>query len=269
MVSKLISRLTSPADLLPSILVGAAGVLLLVQLPSGYSQSAREEVTPPVNAAGANASNLGTGGNSGPIADNGGQVANVKTYGAVGDGATDDTAAFKAALKSLAAAGGGTCLVPKGTYIISPSGFTVAPIPGASSNVHLMGEGRQESILRVGGMPTNHLLQCEGDGWRVQDLTFDMCDYTPKAGLAAMTGSVMRSGGAGGLSPEQMDDELEFMASAVESGIGSDMGTVSLTSLTKNFSRTLRIRQRIALRVHGFPRLLRNIGVPAGTFAIS
>ena len=186
MVSKLISRLTSPADLLPSILVGATGVLLLVQLPSGYSQSAREEVTPPVNAAGANASNLGTGGNSGPIADNGGQVANVKTYGAVGDGATDDTAAFKAALKSLAAAGGGTCLVPKGTYIISPSGLTVAPIPGASSNVHLVGEGRQESILRVGGMPTNHLLQCEGDGWRVQDLTFDMCDYTPKAGLAAI-----------------------------------------------------------------------------------
>ncbi|KAA0891305.1 M16 family metallopeptidase [Oryzomonas rubra] len=67
--------------------------------------------------------------------------------------------------------------------------------------------------------------------------------YEPatKAGLAALTGSVMRSGGAGGLSPEQMDDELEFMASAVESGIGPDMGTVSLTSLTKNFSRTLRI----------------------------
>lgn len=67
--------------------------------------------------------------------------------------------------------------------------------------------------------------------------------YEPpgKSGLASMTGTVMRSGGAGGLTPEMMDDELEFMASAVESGIGNDMGTVSLTTLTKNLDRTLKI----------------------------
>lgn len=62
-----------------------------------------------------------------------------------------------------------------------------------------------------------------------------------KAGLAGLTLGVMRSGGAGDLSPEQVDDELEFMASSVESGISSDMATVSLTSLTRNFDRTLRI----------------------------
>ncbi|MFH1027071.1 MAG: pitrilysin family protein, partial [Pseudomonadota bacterium] len=73
--------------------------------------------------------------------------------------------------------------------------------------------------------------------------------YEPaaKSGLAGLTGSVMRSGGAGGLSPEMMDDELEFMASSVESGIGADMGTVSLTSLTKNFSRTLQIFRDVLL----------------------
>jgi predicted Zn-dependent peptidase len=38
------------------------------------------------------------------------------------------------------------------------------------------------------------------------------------------------------------------MASAVESGIGADMGTVSLTSLTRNFSRTLRIFADVLLR---------------------
>jgi predicted Zn-dependent peptidase len=58
----------------------------------------------------------------------------------------------------------------------------------------------------------------------------------------------MRSGGAGGLAPEQMDDELEFMAASVESGIGSDMGTVSLTSLTRNFSPTLKIFADVLLR---------------------
>jgi predicted Zn-dependent peptidase len=74
--------------------------------------------------------------------------------------------------------------------------------------------------------------------------------YEPgdRNGLAAMTGNVMRSGGAGGLSPEKMDDELEFMASSVESSIGSDMGTVSLTTLTKNFSRTLQIFSDVLLR---------------------
>lgn len=63
-----------------------------------------------------------------------------------------------------------------------------------------------------------------------------------------MTGSVMRSGGAGGLAPDKMDEELEFMASAVESSINSDMGTVMLTSLTRNFSRTLRIFADVLLR---------------------
>ena len=74
--------------------------------------------------------------------------------------------------------------------------------------------------------------------------------YVPpqKSGLAGMTGNLMRSGGAGGLAPEKMDDELEFMASSVESGIASDMGTVSLTTLVKNFKPTLRIFSDVLLR---------------------
>ncbi|MEI6876176.1 MAG: hypothetical protein WCL50_13725, partial [Spirochaetota bacterium] len=55
-------------------------------------------------------------------------------------------------------------------------------------------------------------------------------------------------GGAGGAEPEQMDDELEFMASSVESGIGADMGTVSLTTLKKNFSRTMHIFSNVLQR---------------------
>ncbi len=74
--------------------------------------------------------------------------------------------------------------------------------------------------------------------------------YEPaaKSGLAGLTGVVMRSGGAGGLSPENMDDELEFMASAVESSIGSDMGSVGLTTLTKNLERTLTVFRDVLLR---------------------
>ncbi|MBV5338302.1 MAG: insulinase family protein [Deltaproteobacteria bacterium] len=73
--------------------------------------------------------------------------------------------------------------------------------------------------------------------------------YEPaaKSGLSGIAGVVMRSGGAGGVTAEAMDDELEFMASGVESGIGIDMGTVSLTSLKKNFSRTLQIFSHVLL----------------------
>ena len=111
---------------------------------------------------------------TGPIPDTGGEVIDVKTYGAVGDGVTDDTAAFDAALKSLADAGGGTCLVPKGTYLISASGITSR----VKSGVHLVGEGH-ESILKIAAMPTGPLIWGDGNNWSMENLTLDMQDYSP------------------------------------------------------------------------------------------
>ena len=60
-------------------------------------------------------------------------------------------------------------------------------------------------------------------------------------GLAGLTGAVMRSGGTASLPPEKMNEELEFMASSVESSIGTDVGNVSVSSLTTNLDRTLEI----------------------------
>jgi parallel beta-helix repeat protein len=183
MATKFVSCCMSRAHRLPFFVGCAASVLVALQtLASGAGSAATESL------AGNNpgASNLAaTGGTASPAPEKGGQV-NVKTYGAVGDGVTNDTAAFNAALKSLATAGGGVCLVPKGTYIISASGFTAPFIPAVSSGVHLVGQGRGESILKVNGMPKNHLLQCDGDNWSVENLTFDMGDYTPSVGLAAI-----------------------------------------------------------------------------------
>lgn len=71
--------------------------------------------------------------------------------------------------------------------------------------------------------------------------TGSIYDPADKSGLAGLTGSVMRSGGAGGTTPEKIDEELEFMASSVESSIGRDMGSVTLNTLTRNFDRTLKI----------------------------
>ncbi|AJE04015.1 M16 family metallopeptidase [Geobacter pickeringii] len=77
--------------------------------------------------------------------------------------------------------------------------------------------------------------------------------YEPagKVGLAGLAGAVMRSGGTKELSPEQLDGELEFMASSVESAIGAEMGTVSLSSLKRNLPRTLELFSQV-LRTPAF-----------------
>jgi predicted Zn-dependent peptidase len=109
---------------------------------------------------------------------------------------------------------------------------------------------KAERVVLECGMPVYLLRDPELPIINISAMVRSGSVYEPAAlsGLASLTGSVMRSGGAGGLAPEQMDDELEFMASSVESGIGSDMGTVSLTSLTRNFSPTLKIFADVLLR---------------------
>jgi parallel beta-helix repeat protein len=167
MPPKFVSRLTGQTRLLRSLALAVANVLFAVQLQSGDAQNANAQVT-------ASSSNKGN------------QIVNVKAYGAVGDGVTNDTASFNAALKSVAEAGGGVCLVPKGTYIISASGITAPYKPAVLSEVHLVGEGSGVSVLKVDGIPKTHLLQCDGDNWSVENLTFDMGDYTPTVGLVAI-----------------------------------------------------------------------------------
>src|ERR1039457_3459393 len=109
---------------------------------------------------------------------------------------------------------------------------------------------KAERIVLECGMPVYLLRDSELPIINMTAMVRTGSVYEPAAvaGLAGLTGSVMRSGGAGGLAPEKMDDELEFMASSVESSIGSDMGTVSLTSLTRNFGRTLQIFSDVLLR---------------------
>jgi len=109
---------------------------------------------------------------------------------------------------------------------------------------------KAERVVLECGMPVFLLRDPELPIINISAIVHTGSVYEPaaKSGLSSLTGNVMRSGGAGGLAPEQMDDELEFMASSVESSIGPDMGTVSLTSLTKNFKRTLQIFTDVLLR---------------------
>jgi zinc protease len=66
-------------------------------------------------------------------------------------------------------------------------------------------------------------------------------DPADKVGLASMTGAVMRTGGGGGLSAEQVDEELEQFAGDISIGIGRQSGSASLDVLSKDLKRGLQI----------------------------
>jgi Pectate lyase superfamily protein len=66
--------------------------------------------------------------------------ANVKAYGAVGDGVADDTAEIQAAVDSLASTGG-TLFFPPGTYLVSTPGIVLPGNPGTVRYMHILGHG--------------------------------------------------------------------------------------------------------------------------------
>jgi predicted Zn-dependent peptidase len=108
---------------------------------------------------------------------------------------------------------------------------------------------RAERIVLECGMPVYLLRDTELPIISMTAMTHTGSVYDPpgKYGLAGLTGSAMRNGGAGGVAPDKLDDELEFMASSVESGIATDMGTVSMTTLTKNLERSLQLFRDVLL----------------------
>jgi Ca2+-binding RTX toxin-like protein len=74
-------------------------------------------------------------------------IFNVKDYGAVGNGRTDDTQALQAAIDAAAAAGGGTVFVPTGDYLLSmQSAGTVLVL---KDNVVLQGQDPYQTRLAL------------------------------------------------------------------------------------------------------------------------
>ena len=68
-------------------------------------------------------------------------------------------------------------------------------------------------------------------------------DYTEPAlavpGLAGLTGSQMRNGGTAALTPSELDEELDFLAAFMGTGIGSTSGNGNLNCLTKDLDSCL------------------------------
>lgn len=118
---------------------------------------------------------------------------NVKSYGATGNGTTDDTTAIQNAINACHTAGGGVVYFPAGTYLVTPTG---SPAIGLSlsgmQGVRLEGAGAQCTTLKKGGNGT--LIQLSGAATDTTGATH--CKYCNVANLAvngnSMTGLVFQ-----------------------------------------------------------------------------
>jgi polygalacturonase len=109
------------------------------------------------------------------VNDNDRQVFNVKKYGAVGDGSTDDTAAIQSAI-TAASATGGIVFFPPGVFVL-PSLLTCRSL----NNVSFQGSGKSTTILksaipvsfppRNGGPTMLGFFNCAN--FSIRDITFD------------------------------------------------------------------------------------------------
>jgi len=71
--------------------------------------------------------------------------------------------------------------------------------------------------------------------------TGNLFDPAAKRGLAGLTGEVMRSGGTASRTGDQLDQDLENVAAAVESQIGETSGTLTFSCLKENTDQVLGI----------------------------
>ena len=92
------------------------------------------------------------------IGDNTNLFPSVKDYGAVGDGVTDDTAAFQAAINDALGSASGTLWIPNGTYAVS----SINIFPTGTKSLILVGAGPLNSRLVKFGASVTPILNISG-----------------------------------------------------------------------------------------------------------
>ena len=113
----------------------------------------------------------GTGAVLRTMQDKARESVSVKDFGAVGDGVTDDTAAFNAAIDKIGANGGGELKVPAGVYKITSKIYRTV------SNITIIGDGMPwyngTNTALVGGTVIQGTVHLIGDNISVQSLGVD------------------------------------------------------------------------------------------------
>ena len=132
--------------------------------------------------------------------------------------------------------------------------LTYPPLP----DIHIpqptrvvLDNGMEVFLLEDHELPTIHVSARIKTGSRLEP--------ADKVGLAALTGTVMRSGGTTTRTGDQLDDYLESKAASIETGIGVTAGSASMTCLSEDFSEVFTV----------FVDVLRNPRFDPGKLAIA
>jgi len=126
----------------------------------------------------------------GTFYDQGGAVFNVKAYGAVGNGTTDDTAAINATITAAQSAGGGIVFLPQGTYIVKGTNGNLLTLNANNLEVSGEGKGRTVILFAAGQSLTSNLniFQLYGTNQRIHDLTIAVGSNQVLSGTSTITG---------------------------------------------------------------------------------
>ncbi len=116
------------------------------------------------------------------LADKSAEVYNVKDYGAVGNGTTDDTAAFAAVVTAVNAAGRGSVYIPRGAYKLSPNSLAFS-----GKELQVRGAGVGATYLSFTGTDGDCLTFSSGGRTEIADFS---CDRS--AGDSISDGSLIK-----------------------------------------------------------------------------
>jgi len=150
---------------------GTAGRLPVWTSPSSLGDSAVSEGTSEVSS---------TKPIKAELRDQGGAVFNVKAFGAVGGGATDDRTAIQAALNAAQAVGG-TVYVPAGIYVVS------GPL-SITGRVRITGDNNRTSILSTQSTTTGILSIDTFDAVIIDNVQFTSPTNSTAGALISITG---------------------------------------------------------------------------------
>ena len=113
-----------------------------------------------------------------------GEHFNVKSYGAVGDGVTDDTAAIQQAIDEIPA--NGILFVPPGTYNFTQLDFDNGGAqPASRDHIEFHGAGIGATILQCTDTGSNHALLVRGREVHLSDFRLTATSARQTSGAAA------------------------------------------------------------------------------------